>query len=558
MPANRSSVDVTALVQKIRAEVGIRMEHLAGQSGASSSALGTRMDQLLTLDNEIDNLNSQINAGEPRPESESVRTKLGQVLKSRLYRFLWWQSWQIKTLASFVAHRSKEETRIAESLSQEMASVRSVAFQGRQQVQSIENRLRTLESAQLKLQVGDVERKVRERTVQEPEATAQQNGLTALRQETVAQQNQLTALRQEATAQQDQLTALREETTAQQNQLTALRQETSAQQNQLTALREQMNELRAAVSSTQDRLTLQLSQEVGRCVSQVAERLDSESSYKRDIGTRFSELGLFAHQTRTALTLQERRLSVFFDEVRKRSPEPVNSDRLQKLSNEHKYDALYVAFEDLFRGTREEIKSRQSSYLPLLREIDAGNSRMSVVDLGCGRGEWLELLRDNDMKAHGVDGNYVMIQHCRSAGLDAVQGDALDHLRGLPDASQGAVTSFHMVEHLPFEVTLAVIDEALRVLKPGGVLILETPNPQNILVGACNFYFDPTHLKPLPSPMLRFFVEARGFCDAQIWDLHPYPKSVALADEGMGIANRLNQMLYGPQDYAIVARRPGL
>jgi O-antigen chain-terminating methyltransferase len=113
-----------------------------------------------------------------------------------------------------------------------------------------------------------------------------------------------------------------------------------------------------------------------------------------------------------------------------------------------------------------------------------------------------------------------------------------------------------MVEHLPFEATLALVDECLRILRTGGILILETPNPKNILVGAHAFHFDPSHLKPLPSPMLRFFVEARGFCDVDVWELHPYPEAVRFPDDGKGIANRLNDYFYGPQDYAVIGRKP--
>jgi hypothetical protein len=113
-----------------------------------------------------------------------------------------------------------------------------------------------------------------------------------------------------------------------------------------------------------------------------------------------------------------------------------------------------------------------------------------------------------------------------------------------------------MVEHMPFHLVLAMIDEALRVLKVGGTLILETPNPQNLLVGAYTFYFDPTHRKPLPSPMLRFCVEARGFCNVEIKDLHPYPESARLIERGDGLASRLNEYFYGPQDYSVIGYRP--
>ncbi|HEY3455066.1 MAG TPA: class I SAM-dependent methyltransferase [Bryobacteraceae bacterium] len=181
---------------------------------------------------------------------------------------------------------------------------------------------------------------------------------------------------------------------------------------------------------------------------------------------------------------------------------------------------------------------------------------MPVLDLGCGRGEWLELLGEHNLQARGLDSNEMMIEMCKAAGLEVTLDNALSYLGTLPDACMGAVTSFHMVEHMPFDAVLALVDEALRVLKPGGILILETPNPENLLVGTYTFHFDPTHLKPLPSPMLRFFVEARGFCHVQVRALHPYPETVRVPDDGKGVAGRLNDYLYGPQDYAVIGQKP--
>jgi hypothetical protein len=94
------------------------------------------------------------------------------------------------------------------------------------------------------------------------------------------------------------------------------------------------------------------------------------------------------------------------------------------------------------------------------------------------------------------------------------------------------------------------LDETVRVLKPGGIAIFETPNPQNVLVGSCNFYMDPTHRNPLPSPMLRFLAEARGLCRVSVLDLHPYPEAFHL--DGSELATRFNQYFYGPQDYAVI------
>jgi O-antigen chain-terminating methyltransferase len=300
-------------------------------------------------------------------------------------------------------------------------------------------------------------------------------------------------------------------------------------------------------------------EDVTRRLSHFDERLRAEIAEREKLGFRVSELGVLAHQNRLGSTIQERRLTQLIEEARRRLPEPFTADQVQtivKHGTDHKYDGLYLMFEDVFRGTRDDIKKRQSVYLPLLKEKEIGSPSMPVLDLGCGRGEWLEVLRENGIEANGIDNNDLMIEQCRQLGFDVSQGDALSHMRQLPNTCMGAITSFHMVEHFPFEMTLALIDEAHRVLKPGGLLILETPNPRNVLVSTYTFYFDPTHMKPLPSPMLQFFVEARGFCDAKTLELHPYPKPVHVEEDEHGIADRFNEYFYGPQDYAVIGSKP--
>lgn len=215
-------------------------------------------------------------------------------------------------------------------------------------------------------------------------------------------------------------------------------------------------------------------------------------------------------------------------------------------------DALYVAFEDVFRGSREDIKQRLIPYVERLTLAGAGQPDKPILDIGCGRGEWLEALRDNGLTAYGIDLNSMMVERAAALGLDAREADLLEHLRGLDDSSHSAVTAFHVVEHLPFEVLIDFLDETLRVLAPGGVLVLETPNPENIRVGATTFYNDLTHRNPIPPEPLRFIVEHRGFSDAEVLRLHPNAET--LPGEGEGMA-RLSQLLFGPQDYAIIARR---
>ena len=106
-------------------------------------------------------------------------------------------------------------------------------------------------------------------------------------------------------------------------------------------------------------------------------------------------------------------------------------------------------------------------------------------------------------------------------GLEIAEEDALSYLRNIPDMAVGAVTGFHIIEHLPFDVLLALLDETHRVLKPGGLAIFETPNPQNVMVGSCSFYLDPTHRNPIPAGLMQFVMEMQGFTAVEVVPLHP-------------------------------------
>jgi O-antigen chain-terminating methyltransferase len=266
---------------------------------------------------------------------------------------------------------------------------------------------------------------------------------------------------------------------------------------------------------------------------------------------------LLAHQTREMLRAQESRISLM---MRRASQKPsiaaaAGSSGSFLNAADDELSEMYVAFEDAFRGSRHEIKERVSEYLPLLTGKRIGTSHMPVLDLGCGRGEWLEVLGESGLSALGVDSNQSCARECEARGLSVRMSDALKFLEELPEQSQGAVTAFHVVEHMPFAAILNLLDEAVRVLKPGGLLILETPNPANLIVGANTFYLDPTHIRPLPADLMRFFVETRGFCNVETRLLHPFPACYRLDAEPNSAAALLNELVFGARDYAIIAER---
>jgi len=216
-------------------------------------------------------------------------------------------------------------------------------------------------------------------------------------------------------------------------------------------------------------------------------------------------------------------------------------------------EAFYLAFENACRGPEDEIRRQFTDWLKHLPSPGSNNPR--VLDIGCGRGEWLQLLAANGYQATGLDTNAVMVQHCQRKQLDVQLGDAFDWLQQQPDNSLCAITAFHVIEHIPFSQLLQWTQEAYRVLQPGGVLIYETPNPENILVASHTFYHDPTHRNPLTPTLLEFLAEYCGFKQPELVRLHPYPESARLPGDDP-VTARINGHFCGPQDIGLVAAKP--
>jgi len=211
---------------------------------------------------------------------------------------------------------------------------------------------------------------------------------------------------------------------------------------------------------------------------------------------------------------------------------------------------FYRAFEDRYRGSRELIKSRLSIYLPFIQPLQQFYPSIQGIDLGCGRGEWLELMQENGIAVQGVDMDQGMLTVAQERGLNVTLGDAIKKLQTLSSESQTLVSGFHLAEHLPFETLQVLIQESLRVLKPGGLLILETPNPENITVGTEKFYLDPSHYRPIPSQFLSFMAEYAGFPKVKVLRLQE-PSGLAETNS-LILLSVLNGV---SPDYAIVAQK---
>lgn len=224
----------------------------------------------------------------------------------------------------------------------------------------------------------------------------------------------------------------------------------------------------------------------------------------------------------------------------------------------------YTLFENIHRGSREEIKRRMGFYAELFSGAE------NVLDVGCGRGELLEILRENGVTARGVDLNEEMVAECESRGLDVSAGDAMEYLKALPDGSLGGLAAIQLIEHLPMEAIAEFFKLAHEKLKPGAIVAAETINPACLTTFCGAFYLDMTHVRPIHPLAVQFLLERIGFDDARIEYLNPYPEEARLAPFPLNPASemdpefvveynrnveKLNNVLYSHMDYAVAARR---
>ncbi len=218
-------------------------------------------------------------------------------------------------------------------------------------------------------------------------------------------------------------------------------------------------------------------------------------------------------------------------------------------------DNFYHRFENRYRGEPEEVVKRLKVYLPDVEAAWLQTEQKPVLDLGCGRGEWLRLLVENGISGFGVDLNGVQIEEAREQGLDVRLGNALQALADQEDSSLSVITAHHLIEHLPFDAVAWITREALRVLAPGGLLLFETPNTRNVLVGATSFHTDPTHLKPMPEQIMEVLLETAGFNPIHIYGLNPHERFNEFLTKP-DFNDELAFLMFGPQDLAILGTKP--
>ena len=219
-------------------------------------------------------------------------------------------------------------------------------------------------------------------------------------------------------------------------------------------------------------------------------------------------------------------------------------------------DKWYQDLQELHRGSEESLLSVQRSYLQHFNErADALRLAGPVLDLGCGRGEWLSLLSQEGWAVRGVDSSEQAVSEAQAKGVDVELGDLVEVLMACPENSLAGVTAFQVIEHLPFPRITALMQAAFRALVPGGILLLETPNPENLQVSTYSFWMDPTHLHPIPPPLIMDLSFHLGFRDGSILRQNPWPQWEESEAES-ALEREVGFRLFGPQDYALLVFKP--
>ena len=211
----------------------------------------------------------------------------------------------------------------------------------------------------------------------------------------------------------------------------------------------------------------------------------------------------------------------------------------------------YFAFESRMRGSVDSVRARQRLY------VDDFRGFAPVLDVGCGRGELVAMLGEAGIDARGVDADADMVAYACGEGLDVEQADAVDYLERLPDRSLGGVFMGQVVEHLPPNVLVPVFETVAAKLRPGGLLVAETINPLSP-IALRNYFADLTHAQPLVPETLELLARQSGFAETEIRFLNEPAERLTEPDDPVIAANvrRLNELLFGPLDYALVARTP--
>lgn len=320
--------------------------------------------------------------------------------------------------------------------------------------------------------------------------------------------------------------------------------------------------LQAGVATT-DLTVDDLNDDVRRLSDQVHGLTGSIDELRAEIaGLRAADLAAL----RSELAVVQSKQDLIFRAARQALPlgDPAG---LEALDNQLTSDQLTFRDQiaEAFRGTRDHVKSHVGSYVADIARTPGSGP---VLDLVPGRGEWLELLRDNGTEAYGVDPTTAVVAEAAERGLRVTEADRLTHLRGIPEGSLRAVTAFGLADRLDLESLTAVIDAALVALAPGGLLLVEAPNPTNVTVGAAAAWRDPRVVRPWHPDLVEWMLMARGFAQAEVrYSVEPDVATLSIEDlatvdddpaRAQALVDQVNWALGGPLRFAVLARKAAL
>ena len=540
-----TEIDVDEIMRKIREEVKRRKKLPAQETLQEAEPLTSKSS---TIESVPDQLDVHVLPYYINYHGFLVRAKEKEGLKGRIKSFLfkfirffaWWQE-QInralyQELMAQKARMDERDRRVQELLNQQMNSLKNELSERDKMVEDLNNRLVHLSQAKDELYRG-----LSDQRAKTEEAEGRVEGL--LNQQRDRFRGEL--------AERDKVVESLNNRLVQFGQVEEeLNRDLTIQKKKLDGMEKETKNL---LSQGIDNLKMEFTESY-KNLKDTIESTRKELSGLLEVKSAISHMTQEMRDHKLEILDQQRRLTLLLEEAKKRFPKPIGPKQIKNILKEedHLLDAMYVAFEDRFRGTREDIKERSKVYLPYVKQAEIETRRFPILDLGCGRGEWLELLKENGYIAKGVDFNRVMVRQCQEFGLDVTESDMIEYLRNQQPNSFGALTGFHILEHLPFKTVISLFDEALRVLKSGGMVIFETPNPENLIVAACNFYFDPTHRNPLPPRLLDFLIESRGFGKTEILRLRPhsfFKEEIQVSQEIRELISLFNR----EQDYAVIS-----
>jgi O-antigen chain-terminating methyltransferase len=511
MPESRPGedfLDIEAVSTEIRARVTRRM---ASAPPGGSASLGPELRRPSAQDNVpplrlaagealADQIAGELSIGRMPSSPPTIRGRLGRLLVAFVRRSLFWLIPQIESFQRAIGVATKEEISALRTLARRIADLRSDQ--------------RAMQSVLLD-RLGDLRQTV-QRSAMQLQAEIGARGQADAR-------------------------------------ITSVSNDLRDIDRKVAALDELATKLQHAVQSILEDRLAEIHQNVQRRAAEIHAEIGARERAEGridELAAKLRYLEEYSRFTRAYLLAQSQR---FGRPQIEPAHAPLNEPIPQRVDSV--MEASYLEFQRSFRGEYGDIKARLTVYLDHLNG-ELGRANAPLLDIGCGRGEWLSLLRDHNFVGYGVDSNPGMVQACMQDGFLVQQEDGLTHLRGLPAESLGGVTAFHVIEHLSPPILEMLLDEILRVLKPQGIVILETPDPRNVSVASRTFYLDPTHQKPLPSELMQYLLETRGFTEIEVLRLHPYPEEAKLKQPGDPAAEFIDEYFFGPQDYAIICRTP--